>query len=109
MIGHPGAYSLTVYRGDSYTWVFRVWGDEAHTEAIDLAGVEADAVIRAGGTHHVLDVSIVLPNSIHVALGASVSRGLAGSGKWDLQFTYPGDIVYTLVAGSVSVAQDVTA
>ena len=23
--GHPGAYSLAIYRGDSYTWTFRVW------------------------------------------------------------------------------------
>ena len=45
---------------------------------------------------------------VTVTLPASVSRGLDGSGKWDLQLTYPGDIVYTLVAGGVSVGQDVT-
>ena len=109
MIGHPGAYSLAIYRGDSYSWAFRVWSDEAHTVPVDLAGVEADAVIRAAGSHHALDVTIVLPNEVLVQLPASVSHGLAGSGRWDLQLTYPGDIVYTLVAGSVSVAQDVTA
>jgi hypothetical protein len=105
---HPGSYSLTIYRGDSYTWTFRAWEDEAHTNPIDLTGVEARAEIRAGGHHHELDVEVTLPNVITVTLDAGVSSGLAGSGRWDLQLRYSEDVVYTLVAGGVSVAQDVT-
>ena len=108
MNSHPGSYGLSIYRGDSYTWTFRVWEDEAHTLAVDLTGVEARAEVRVGTGQHVLECEITLPNVITVTLDAGVSSGLTGSGKWDLQLRYSEDVVYTLVAGGVTVASDVT-
>ena len=108
MNSHPGSYSLAIYRGDSYTWTFRVWADEAHTEAVDLTGVQARAEVCVGTGQHVLEAVITLPNVITVTLDAGVSAGLTGSGRWDLQLRYSEDVVYTLVAGGVSVASDVT-
>ena len=70
MNSHPGSYGLSIYRGDSYTWTFRVWEDEAHTVAIDLTGVEARAEVRVGTGQHVLECVITLPNVITVTLDA---------------------------------------
>ena len=108
MNSHPGSYSLAIYRGDSYTWTFRVWEDEGHTNAVDLTGEEARAEVCVGTGRHVLECEITLPNVITVTLDAGVSAGLTGSGRWDLQLRYSEDVVYTLVAGGVSVASDVT-
>ena len=108
MNAHPGSYSLAIYRGDSYTWTFRVWDDPEHTVAVDLTGVEARAEVCVGTGQHVLEAVITLPNVITVTLDAGVSAGLTGSGRWDLQLRYSEDVVYTLVAGGVSVASDVT-
>lgn len=108
MNAHPGSYSLTIYRGDSYVWTFRAWEDEAHTDPIDLTGVEARAEVRVGTGQHALECVITLPNVITVTLDAGVSSQLTGSGRWDLQLRYSEDVVYTLVAGGVSVASDVT-
>jgi hypothetical protein len=105
---HPGSYSLAIYRGDSYTWTFRVWEDPEHTVAVDLTGVEARAEVRVGTGQYVLEAVITLPNVIEVTLDAGVSAQLTGSGKWDLQLRYSEDVVYTLVAGGVTVASDVT-
>ena len=108
MNAHPASYGLTIYRGDSYSWAFRAWEDEEHTVAIDLTGVEARAEVRVGTGQHVLECVVTLPNVITVTLDAGVSSGLTGSGKWDLQLRYSEDVVYTLVAGGVTVASDVT-
>ena len=108
MNSHPGSYGLSIYRGDSYTWTFRVWEDEAHTLAVDLTGVEARAEVRVGTGQHVLECEITLPNVITVTLDAGVSSGLTGSGKWDLQLRYSENVVYTLVAGGMTVTSDVT-
>ena len=108
MNGHPGSYSLAIYRGDSYTWPFRAWSDAAHTVPIDLAGVTVAAEVCVGSSRHPLGVVVTLPNVITVTLDAGTSRQLYGSGRWDLQLTYSEDVVYTLVAGGVSVSPDVT-
>ena len=108
MNGHPGAYSLAIYQGDSYTWTFRVWDDEAHTTPVDLAGVAVAAEVRVSTGQHALDCDVTLPNVITVTLDAGTSDKLTGSGRWDLQLRYSEDVVYTLVAGGVSVSSDVT-
>jgi len=111
-MGLPGNYSLTLYRGDSYSWRFVVWTDEAKTEEADLTGVTAKAEIRdkSGGLSIMtLECSIELPNVVNVALTADLwVDWLLSKGVWDLQLTYPGGEVVTVVAGSVSVTADVT-
>jgi hypothetical protein len=108
----PGAYSLTLYRGDSYAWQFRIWSDEAKTQPADLTGVEAKAEVRdkpGGTTIMELVCTVEVPNIVHVELTADLWLGWTlAKAVWDLQLTYPSGDVITVVAGSVAVTADVT-
>lgn len=107
----PGSYALIIYRGDTYQWRFTLWADHARTEPLDLTGAVAAAEIRdkSGGTVIVLlDCTITDPNIVEVTLDAVNSARCPLKGVWDLQITYPGEIVRTVVAGAVTAIADVT-
>jgi hypothetical protein len=106
--GHPGTLPLRLYRGDSYAWQVRLWADEAHTEAIALDGASAAAQIEGPGGVIALDCAITLPNLVDVVLPAEHWNGTLALNRWDLQFTWDDGRVYTLLAGPVSVQDDVT-
>jgi hypothetical protein len=110
MGGHPGTLDLRLYRGDSYAWTVRVWSDDAHTQPGDLTGVTAAGAVAgiAGGVIP-LDCAITLPNIIEVELAASSWDGVLNPSRWDLQLTFADGRIYTLLAGGVSVQDDVTA
>jgi hypothetical protein len=108
----PGEYPLSIYHGDSYHWQFKFWTDDAKTVAMDLTDVVAKAEIRnkAGGDQIFnIDCEVVLPNFVEATLSPLVSTSLPiGSMVWDLQLTWPTGAVSTLLAGPVTVVQDVT-
>jgi len=107
MSDHPGNLSLRLYRGDSYSWIVKVWGDEAHTTPVDLAGATPRAEIRGPSGTIVLPCVLTPPNEISVELPAA-SWSTTGNGtRWDLQLAWTDGRVYTLLAGSVSVQGDV--
>jgi hypothetical protein len=111
----PGAYPLTLYRGDSYHWLFTLWTDAGKTTPADLSGATAKAEIRnapAGAT--IVSLVCTIPtaaphNVVDVKLTAAASAGLPATGVWDLQITYTasGDVT-TVLAGPVTVTADVT-
>jgi len=106
----PGKYALSIYLGDSYRWQFKLWSDAAKTAAVDLTGVTAKAEIRdkAGGALlGALTCVVTLPNIIDASITASDTAVLR-KGVWDLQLTYAGGDVSTVLAGSVTVTADVT-
>ena len=107
MSGHPGVLSLNLYRGDSYSWVVRVWGDDAHTQPVDLAGATAEAEIRGGAGTIALSCVVTLPNEISVELPAANWNATGSGARWDLQLSWTDGRVFTLLAGSVSVRGDV--
>lgn len=107
----PGNFNLTIYRGDTYRWQFKLWADEAKSHPVDLTGVTAKSEIRATQAGKLIATficTITLPNIIDVVLDAATSRTLAPKGVWDLQLTYPGGDVTTVLVGSVAVTTDVT-
>jgi hypothetical protein len=108
----PEPFPLALYRGDSYAWQFRVWQDTPGGTPEDLAGVTAAAQVRdrAGGqVVMALDVVVVQPNLVNVNLPADAWDAVQlRKGAWDLQLTWPGGAVVTIVAGPVQVVQDVT-
>lgn len=108
MSDHPGNLSLKLYRGDSYSWVIAVWGDEAHTQPVDLAGATARAEIRGPSGTIALSCVVTLPNEISVELPAANWNTTGNSTRWDLQLSWTDGRVYTLLAGGVSVQADVT-
>jgi hypothetical protein len=106
----PGKFALAIYRGDSYRWQFKLWSDAAKTQPVDLTGVEVKAEIRdkaAGKVLGAMTCDVTVPNIIDASLSATDTAALK-SGVWDLQLTYPGGDVGTVLAGAVTVTVDVT-
>jgi len=110
----PGAYNFSLYQGDSAQWQFKVWQDAGKTQPADLTGVTGMAEIRsksAGSLLATLVCTVTLPNIVDVKFPVSQwttwPTGTA-KGVWDLQLTYPGGNVTTIVAGGVTVTGDVT-
>lgn len=107
----PSVFPLGLYRGDTYRVQFKAWLDAGKTQAADLAGVTAKAEIReqpSGAVIVPFDCTITPPNIIDLVLTAENSRLVPARGVWDLQLTYPGGDVLTIVAGPVTQTPDVT-
>ena len=106
----PAAYSLTLYRGDSFRVQFRLWADAAKTEAVDLTGATAAAEIRAApqSLPLVALACAITDNVIEVSLTAGQSIDVPRAAYWDLQLTYASGEVQTIVAGGVSVREHIT-
>ena len=111
----PGAYPLALYRGDSYSWQFKLWRDSGHTQPVDLTGATAKAEVRytPGGTDILaLVCAVTTPNIIdmHLPAAAWTAWPFQQSGKplWDLQVTYPSGDVITYLAGPVTLTADIT-
>jgi hypothetical protein len=107
----PAVFDLTLYRGDTGRWQFKLWADAAKTIPADLTGVTADAMIRdklpTGAVAIHMDCTITAPNIIDMVLTSAISQTLPIKGFWDLQLTYPSDVL-TVLKGAVTVIQDVT-
>lgn len=107
----PSAFPLNLYRGDTFRVQFQTWSDAGKTQPADLTGVEAKAEIReqpSGVVIVPIDCTITLPNIIDLLLTATNARLVPARGVWDLQLTYPGGDVLTIVAGPVTQTLDVT-
>lgn len=107
----PSAYDLLLYRGDTGRFRFVFWADSAKTDPYDLSGVTVAAQIRdkpAGLKITDLACAVTLPNIVDVTLTPVASRTLPSRGAWDLQWTYAGGDVRTVVAGKANVTDDVT-
>lgn len=106
----PGVYNLDLYRGDSYTWRFILWDNAGATVPTDLTAATAAAEIRdkTAGTHVVtLTCLITLPNIIDVTMDPADWTTCPATGIWDLQVTFPGGVIRTMLAGTVKTTGDV--
>jgi hypothetical protein len=106
----PIDYALSLYRGDSHRWQFRLWADAAKTQPADLTDVVVAAQLRDSPNGTIVQelACTVTTNTIEVVLAAADAATLPAAGAWDLQLTYPNTDVKTLVAGPVAVRGDVT-
>ena len=111
----PGTYPLALYRGDSYTWQFRLWRDTGKTQPVDLTGATAKAEVRytPGGTDILtMECVITAPNIIDMYLPPTAWDDWpfqqTAKPMWDLQVTYGGGSVITYLAGPVTLTADVT-
>ena len=110
--GLPANFSLTLYRGDSYSRKFKLWSDKDKTKPVDLTGVTAKSEIKDQPDGKVvveMDCSVELPNIVNVKLEAENSKKLPlPTGSWDLELTYLNGDVRTIVFGPVNSTADIT-
>jgi hypothetical protein len=107
----PGNHDLRIYRRDSFRQQVDLWLDKAMTEPADLTGVTAKAEIRTAPRGIIIkDIgcTIILPNQVHLAMSPVDTDVSTLRGVWDLQLTYPGGDVQTVLAGAVTFVLDVT-
>lgn len=111
-MSRPGDYPMTLYRGDTYAWQFRLWKDVSATIPADLTGVVAKAEIRekpGGEIIATMTCTVTQPNIIDVHLPEAAWDPVTYKlGAWDLQLTYPDSSVVTVLAGVVHITPDVT-
>ena len=103
----PETLPLELYRGDTFAFQVAMWSDAAKTVPIDLTGATARAEVNQAGTVMPFEVTIELPNLINVVLPAGDWTLHTGDARWDLQLTYAGGVVNTLIAGAVAIVEDV--
>jgi hypothetical protein len=110
----PSRADIALYQGDDYSaLVFVLQGDGS---AADLTGYTPQAQIRrnvADSTPEIAaEFTAVLADAvtgqISLSLTHAVTLMLTGRYIWDLQITGGDGIVTTVLAGSVSVRQEVT-
>ncbi|HWP71216.1 MAG TPA: hypothetical protein VNM36_08950 [Gemmatimonadaceae bacterium] len=107
----PSTYPLTIYRGDTHRWQFRLWADAAKTSPVDLTEATATSEIRShsGTLVTALACAIALPNIIDVELSAAASKTLTTTpSHWDLQLLWTNGDVQTPVGGAVTLQLDAT-
>lgn len=107
----PGKFDLTLYRGDTYQWRFRLWQDDESTVPVDLAGCTVRAQIRdksAGRFIVDLPLTVETPNVIYMRLDPEMYKKCPSRGVWDMQIVFPDATVYTPIYGVVAVTGDVT-
>jgi hypothetical protein len=109
----PGVYDLSLYRGDTYRWTFKLWADPGKTQPLDLTGVTVKSEIRdkPGGPPTLLTCTITAPPTsgvIDMVLATAQWVTIPAGGVWDMQLTYADGTVRTVVAGKVTVTADVT-
>ena len=103
----PGSYNFNYYRGDTAQFVIRP--KTANGETFDLAGYSAAFTIAPSGTQTaavavVNTTTDIVTCTITPAIGRTLS---AGSYVYDVQITN-GTQIYTLLAGSITVTNDIT-
>jgi hypothetical protein len=107
----PGNYSLNIYRGDTYHWLFTLYADEDKLVPFDLTGITPKAEIRdkpSGRVIAAIDCPVELPNIIKATLPAAASATIPQGSAWDLQLTYANGDVSTILAGRVMLTPDIT-
>lgn len=107
----PGRFDLALYRGDNYAWQFRLWQDDGRSVPVSLAGASVKAEIRnePGGLYTVpMPTTVTLPNMVNMSLGAAATNRCPAEGSWDLQVTFEGGEVRTVLSGDVTTLGDVT-
>lgn len=110
----PQRVSLTVYRGDTFGLVVRVWLDDAKTESADLTDTEVNAQIRATPNSSEVIASfdtVIAGNSITLSLPPKVSAMLEPAQVFDVEVVWDPierTNVQTILAASLTAAPDIT-
>lgn len=117
----PVGKNLSIYKGDSYEFSFRLRaraGDGTPGDYVDLTGCTAKAQIRQteDSSTTIAEFTTEIPTQNGDDLGRvrlSLTSGQTSAsnftgGKWDVQLTWPDGSVKTYLAGTVTVTKEVT-
>ena len=103
---------LDIYQGDDYAAIVSV--QNADGSPADISGYTAQAQIRsdvADNSPLILATmsAVVSSPNISLALGHTATAALAGGKfRWDLQIVSASGVITTILAGAVTVKQEVT-
>jgi hypothetical protein len=103
---------LQIYQGDDFAATVTVVN--ADNTPADLTGYTPKAQIRRDVADRQptvvmeLTVTVGLPNSTYMSLTHEQTGLLTGSYVWDLQITDASGAITTILAGSMSMTQEVT-
>jgi hypothetical protein len=110
LIAVPAEVDLELYAGDDFTFTITVNNPDG--TAANLTGFTAMAQIRAAASLSSPVLASFTPsiagNVISLHLPSTGSTGLPPTCVYDAQMTDPSSVVTTLVAGTVTVAPQVT-
>ena len=108
----PAVLDLALYAGDGED--FQIVFKDENDQALDVSGMTWNSQIRKTRTSTdaadlEIDTSDAATGTIVVRVSAAITRNLAPTGQWDLQYTTADrtDPV-TILQGAVTCAQDVT-
>jgi hypothetical protein len=106
----PAQYKLSLYRGDSFQYVFRFWQDQAKTIPADLTGRTPKATLTQDETDIDLPAVLTLPNEIAVTITGATWDAIpaVGFATWDLQLVDGAGWVQTPIVGPVWIEADIT-
>lgn len=107
----PGNYNFNYYRGDTAQFVIRP--KTANGGTFDLAGYSAAFTIaNQSGPNGIQTVALAVVNTITDIVTCTITPAIgrtlsAGTYVYDVQITN-GTQIYTLLAGSITVTNDIT-
>jgi hypothetical protein len=108
----PSRRDLTAYRGDTLGVLLRLWQDDALTVPVDLTGATVRAQVRqkAADDPHTDFTVATSSNQIELSMSPALTSTLPATGVWDVEVDWASDglNIQTVVAGTVTVSQDVT-
>jgi|SRR5215471_12357454 len=103
--------NINFYQGDDYTGTLTVY--DPNGLPMDLTGYTALAQIRTDVADVASTIVATITTDIQsplivISLTHDVTETLKGKYVWDLQVTSPSGSIKTLVAGQITVTQEVT-
>lgn len=105
----PGELNITIYKGDTFSKVFTLTDNEGNPVDLTECSVAMQVRKKPGG-EVLVNLSegnglTVVDNTVTASFNVEIPKG---GYRWDMQFTYNGDIVRTYINGDFFVEDDIT-
>lgn len=107
----PQTLPLKHYRGDTLGLLLKLWNDVNHTQPTSLTGASVLAQVRSNPDSDVVITtfaSSITGSQITLTLTPAQTALLPDNASYDVQITYSGGAVQTVLAGDLDAVPDVS-